>query len=71
MTMHTPGPWTAMPLQADDRIVGYVILAPDGGYIAEIMDTHGGGGRPHDEIAANAQLIASAPDRLVAREAEG
>ncbi len=71
MTNHTPGPWTKTPLQADNRIVGYVILGADGRYVAEIMDTHGGGGRPHDEMAANAQLIAAAPDRLVAREAEG
>jgi hypothetical protein len=49
---HTPGPWTL--------IRGFVTAA-DG------LLLHSGN-RPHDEVVANAKLIAAAPDLLAACE---
>lgn len=56
----TPGPWRATP--------GFKnIVAVDGKILAhEVGPYSRGGGAPHDERAANAQLIAAAPDLLAA-----
>ena len=59
---HTPGPWKAHLEEAN------YVTGPDLGRVAMMMNlkgSHGmGGRRSSDESAANAQLIAAAPDLL-------
>ena len=56
----TPGPWKAHFAEA------YVVTGPDRGRVAMMMNLKGphgmGGRRSGDEAAANARLIAAAPD---------
>lgn len=62
--MHTPGPWKAHFEEA------YYVTGPDLGRVAMMMNLKGahgmGGRRSGDESAANASLIAAAPDLLQA-----
>jgi hypothetical protein len=64
MNKHTPGPWNPY---FDET---YGVLGPDKGRVAICMNlkgAHGLAGRRHgDEVAANARLIAAAPDLLEA-----
>jgi hypothetical protein len=61
-TQHTPGPWKAHFEEA------YFVTGPDLGRVAMMMNLKGahgmGGRRSGDESAANARLIAAAPDLL-------
>jgi hypothetical protein len=63
---HTPGPWEAHFEEA------YFVTGPDLGRVAMMMNIKGarglGGRRSGDESAANARLIAAAPDLLAALE---
>jgi hypothetical protein len=63
-TQHTPGPWKAHFEEA------YFVTGPDLGRVAMMMNIKGahgmGGRRSGDESAANARLIAAAPDLLEA-----
>lgn len=56
---HSPGPWTALviPPAADDPVGTARVLAPGG--LAIDCDLSG---RSRDEAAANAQLVAAAPE---------
>lgn len=68
MSKHTPGPWKAHFQEA------YFVTGPDLGRVAMMMNLKGayglGGRRSGDESAANARLIAAAPELLEAlREA--
>lgn len=68
MSKHTQGPWVA------DLGEAYRVRAQrDGGQVAIMMNLKGphgmGGRRDGDEVAANARLIAAAPDLLAALEA--
>lgn len=57
---HTPGPWRVGQM-ADS------VVAEDGTNLARSIGPYSrGGGAPHDERAANAKLIAAAPDLLAA-----
>jgi len=58
---HTPGPWIP-----DLGEVYRVRSQQDGGQIAIMMNLKGAGLRAGDEVAANARLIAAAPDLLEA-----
>ena len=62
MDKHTPGPWKAHFEEA------YFVTGPDLGRVAMMMNLKGahgmGGRRSGDESAANARLIAAAPDLL-------
>lgn len=65
MSSHTPGPWNAVKSQpriywidAHEQPCAY-------GHIATVFE----GGKDPDENAANARLIAAAPDLLAALEA--
>ncbi len=64
MSKHTPGPWEAHLDEA------YFVTGPDRGRVAimtHLKGAHGlGGRRSGDESAANARLIAAAPDLLEA-----
>ena len=64
MSKHTPGPWAAHFEEA------YFVTGPDLGRVAMMMNLKGahglGGRRTGDESAANARLIAAAPDLLEA-----
>lgn len=64
MTKHTPGPWEAHFEEA------YFVTGPDLGRVAMMMNLKGahglGGRRSGNESAANARLIAAAPDLLEA-----
>ena len=67
MSKHTPGPWTPEFGEA------YRVRSQqDGGQIAIMMNLKGqfglAGRRSGDEVAANARLIAAAPDLLEALE---
>lgn len=70
--VHTPGPWTVEDIFEDgglDIIIGYQI--PDAGSpipVAHIcgVDEHGGPPKTKKEVAANARLIAAAPELLAA-----
>lgn len=59
---HTPGPWSPY---FDET---YGVLCPDKGRVAICMNLKGAHGlagrRTGDEVAANARLIAAAPDLL-------
>jgi len=61
-SQHTPGPWKAHFEEA------YFVTGPDLGRVAMMMNLKGayglGGRRSGDESAANARLIAAAPDML-------
>lgn len=61
---HTPGPWKAHFGEA------YYVTGPDLGRVAIMMNLKGahglGGRRTGDESAANARLVAAAPDLLEA-----
>lgn len=67
MSAHTPRPWAA------DLGETYAVTAPDKGRVAictHLKGAHGlGGRRTGDEVAANARLIAAAPDLLEALQA--
>ncbi len=62
MSKHTPGPWKAHFEEA------YFVTGPDLGRVAMMMNLKGahglGGRRSGDESAANARLIAAAPELL-------
>jgi hypothetical protein len=62
MSKHTPGPWKAHFEEA------YFVTGPDLGRVAIMMNLKGahglGGRRSGDESAANARLIAAAPELL-------
>ena len=64
MIGHTPGPWKAHFEEA------YFVTGPDLGSVAMMMNLKGayglGGRRSGDESAANARLIAAAPELLEA-----
>jgi hypothetical protein len=64
MSKHTPGPWKAHFEEA------YFVTGPDLGRVAMMMNLKGAlglrGRRSGDESAANARLIAAAPDLLKA-----
>lgn len=64
MSKHTPGPWKA---HFEDA---YFVTGPDLGRVAMMMNLKGahglGGRRSGNESAANARLIAAAPDLLEA-----
>ena len=63
MTMHTPGTWRVKP-----NSVGGPTVGPEGAVVADIR-TYGGphvGGQQHPQTAANARLIAAAPELLEA-----
>jgi hypothetical protein len=64
VSKHTPGPWEAHLDEA------YFVTGPDRGRVAimtHLKGAHGlGGRRSGDESAANARLIAAAPDLLEA-----
>ena len=64
MSKHTPGPWKAHFEEA------YFVTGPDRGRVAMMMNLKGphglGGRRSGEESAANARLIAAAPDLLEA-----
>jgi hypothetical protein len=64
MSKSTPGPWKAHFAEA------YFVTGPDLGRVAMMMNLNGalglGGRRSGDESAANARLIAAAPDLLEA-----
>lgn len=63
---HTPGPWQA------DLGEAFHIREQDGGRVAQLVFTNGRHGmkgrRNGNEVAANARLIAAAPDLLEALE---
>jgi hypothetical protein len=65
MTQHTKGPWTHKPVQAKDSYV-HSMIGPE----SELRDGHGMGAalrRVDDaESAANAALMAAAPELLAA-----
>lgn len=67
MSKHTPGPWKA---HFEDA---YFVTGPDLGRVAMMMNLKGahglGGRRSGNESAANARLIAAAPDLLDACKA--
>lgn len=58
---HTPGPWKATPY--DDASQPYEVSSETGYFFATI-----GGGLSDGEAAANARLVAAAPDLLAACE---
>ena len=64
MSKHTPGPWKAHFEEA------YFVTGPDRGRVAMMMNLKGphglGGRRSGEESAANARLIAAAPELLEA-----
>lgn len=64
MSKYTPGPWKAHFEEA------YFVTGPDLGRVAIMMNLKGahglGGRRSGDESAANAHLIAAAPEMLEA-----
>lgn len=64
---HTPGPWKAHFEEA------YYVTGPDLGRVAMMMNLKGAHGmagrRSGEESAANARLIAAAPDLLEALQA--
>lgn len=53
---HTPGPWTS---RESDELPGFFYVSSEAGDIVYLS----GGLRPHD-CAANARLIAAAPEML-------
>ena len=57
---HTPGPW-----QVKDTNSGLMILAEPNGYILELRPKC----RGIESLAANARLIAAAPETLAQRDA--
>lgn len=66
MSAHTPGPWVAKFEEA------YYVIGPDLGRVAMMMNLKGAyglaGRRSGEESAANARLIAAAPELLEAIE---
>jgi hypothetical protein len=62
MNKHTPGPWKAHFEEA------YYVTGPDRGRVAMMLNLKGahglGGRRTGEESAANARLIAAAPELL-------
>lgn len=66
MNKHTPGPWEAHFEEA------YYVTGPDRGRVAMMLNLKGahglGGRRTGEESAANARLIAAAPELLAALE---
>lgn len=67
MSKHTPGPWSLFDdgSEVHDRIVGPVVGVK--GMTATVARA-AFGIRPNQEVAANARLIAAAPDLLAACE---
>jgi hypothetical protein len=62
-TQHTPGPWSA----SDDGIIPVVVANLETGIgIAEVSSVLRAGPLDFREVAANARLIAAAPDLLEA-----
>jgi len=58
-TQHTPGPW---------NVTGLYVREQDGGLVASINDLWHDQKTPKAEMAANARLIAAAPELLAALE---
>lgn len=63
-TLHTPGPWT-LDSNFGSIKTGWTAKGPDGKSICACASSVG---RPGEEKAANANLIAAAPDLLAALE---
>ena len=67
MSRHTPGPWD---LDDDTMEVFSSAIGQESGWIASVIGNDGNGRPlPKGEIAANARLIASAPDLLATLKA--
>ena len=67
MSKHTPGPWVASPVyNFSDSLVGYIRTQKEGG--GELIAQTRGWVKnsTHDEVTANARLIAAAPKMLKA-----
>lgn len=66
MNNHTPGPWVAKFEEA------YYVIGPDLGRVAMMMNLKGAHGlagrRSGEESAANARLIAAAPETAAERD---
>ena len=66
MSKHTPGPWKAHFEEA------YYVTGPDRGRVAMMLNLKGahglGGRRTGEESAANARLIAAAPETAAERD---
>jgi hypothetical protein len=66
MSKHTPGPWEAHFEEA------YYVTGPDRGRVAMMLNLKGahglGGRRTGEESAANARLIAAAPETAAERD---
>lgn len=67
-TKHTPGPWIYEPESQDYRNAPYMVWTSKGPGYGTIAETNPTGLLPTspDEQAANARLIAAAPDLLAA-----
>lgn len=71
---HTPGPWAVRgsikSVDGDDLYVGYVLPDVKGyrGDVCSVQSADHISGITRDEAAANASLIASAPDLLAERD---
>ncbi len=62
MTQHTPGPWTTAKYHADTREGIQIWDSVEGYIIADVVDDQ------HDNSAANAALIAAAPETAAERD---
>ena len=60
---HTPGPWRVVRQNPSPTTGEWMIAGAKPGYLAEVRDCGSG------DVAANAKLIAAAPDLLAAIEA--
>ena len=63
LTQHTPGPWRVERQNPSPTTGEWMISGAKPGYLAEVRDCGSG------DVAANAKLIAAAPDLLAAIEA--
>jgi hypothetical protein len=58
---HTPGPWRAMSVSTAGAFGSRSVYGPNTAHVAEVWN---GGTRDPEVAAANARLIAAAPDLL-------
>ena len=65
---HTPGPWTACRKIDRGNVHAFHITADPHGSLHPIVECRNAYGRTYDEMAANARLIAAAPEMLEALE---
>ena len=63
LTQHTPGPWRVERQNPSPTTGEWMVSGAKPGYLAEVRDCGSG------DVAANAKLIAAAPDLLAAIEA--